>query len=259
MSATLQTLFFSPTHSSRDLALALGKGLAAALGMPQASRDLTFPPDREQSLDCGPDDILLFAFPVYAGRVPQVLEAPLSRLRGNGAVAVIAAVYGNRDYDDALLEAADLLTRQGFVVAAAGAFIAEHSVAPRVGAGRPDAQDMAVLADFARRAAAKIAAGNPAPVSVKGKRPYKDRIPAADVRPKTMDSCSKCMICVAGCPMNVISKEDPAVVATGCIRCRACVKFCPQEAKFFDDAGTAKIREMLESKCLARREPELFL
>lgn len=259
MSATLHTLFFSPTHSSRDIARALGKGLTASLDMPQKNRDMTFPPDREKSLACDPDDVLLFAFPVYGGRVPQILEAPLARLRGNGAKAVIAAVYGNRDYDDALLEAADLFTRQGFAVVAAGAFIAEHSVAPRVGAGRPDAQDMAVLADFARRAAAKIAAGNPAPVCVKGNRPYKARKPAADVRPKTADCCTRCMVCATGCPMRVISGDDPSVVAAGCIRCRACVKFCPENAKFFDDAETAKIREMLESKCLTRREPELFL
>ena len=259
MNGTLRTLFFSPTHSSRKIALVLGESLTAALGKSQENRDLTFPLDREKSLDCGPDDVLVFAFPVYGGRVPQVLEAPLSRLRGNGATAVIAAVYGNRDYDDALLEAADLLTRRGFTVAAAGAFIAEHSVAPTVGAGRPDAEDTRVLTDFAKRAAAKIAAGNPAPVSVKGKWPYKERGPAADVRPKTTDACTQCMICVAGCPMGVISKDDPAVVAAGCIRCRACVKFCPEDAKFFDDAGTAKIREMLESKCLARRETELFL
>ncbi|MGE9986550.1 4Fe-4S dicluster domain-containing protein [Desulfovibrio sp. SGI.169] len=259
MNGTLHILFFSPTHSSRGIALALGDGLNAALGMPQKNRDLTFPAGREKSLNCAPDDILVFAFPVYGGRVPRTLEAPLSRLRGNGATAVIAAVYGNRDYDDALLEAADLLTRQGFTVTAAGAFIAEHSVAPSVGAGRPDAADMAALTDFARRAAAKIAAGKPTPISVKGKRPYKDRKPATDVRPKTADSCTRCMICVAGCPMRVISRDDPAVVAEGCIRCRACVKFCPERAKFFDDAETAKIREMLESKCLTRREPELFL
>ncbi len=259
MNGTLRTVFFSPTHSSRKIAGMLADALSAALGKPQESWNLTLPLEREKSLDCGSGDVLLFAFPVYGGRVPQVLEASLSRLRGNGATAVIAAVYGNRDYDDALLEAADLLTRQGCTVVAAGAFIAEHSLAPSVGAGRPDAEDTRVLADFAERAAAKIAAGNPAPVSVKGKRPYKERGPAADVRPKTTDACSRCMICVEGCPMGVISEDDPAVVTAGCIRCRACVKFCPEGAKYFDDAGTAKIREMLESKCLARREPELFL
>ena len=259
MNRTIHTLFFSPTHSSREIARTLADGLAVSLGGEQKIRDLTFPPEREESLDCAPGDVLVFAFPVYAGRVPQLLEAPLARVRGNGATAVVAAVYGNRDYDDALLEAVDLLTRRGCTVAAAGAFIAEHSLAPGVGAGRPDAEDKCVLADFARRAAAKIAAGNPAPVSVKGNRPYKERGPATDIRPKTTDACTQCMICVQGCPMGVISEDDPHQVAAGCIRCCACVKFCPVEAKYFDDPNVAKIRTMLESRCTARRESELFL
>ena len=67
------------------------------------------------------------------------------------------------------------------------------------------------------------------------------------------------MICVQGCPMGVISEDDPHQVAAGCIRCCACVKLCPVEAKYFDDPSVAKIRAMLESRCTARREPELFL
>lgn len=112
MNRTIHTLFFSPTHSSREIARTLADGLAVSLGGEQKIRDLTFPPEREESLDCAPGDVLVFAFPVYAGRVPQLLEAPLARVRGNGATAVVAAVYGNRDYDDALLEAVDLLTRR---------------------------------------------------------------------------------------------------------------------------------------------------
>ena len=107
MSRTIHTLFFSPTHSSREIARTLADGLAVSLGGHQKIRDLTFPPEREESLDCAPGDVLVFAFPVYAGRVPQLLETPLARVRGNGAAAVVAAVYGNRDYDDALLEAGD--------------------------------------------------------------------------------------------------------------------------------------------------------
>ena len=59
--------------------------------------------------------------------------------------------------------------------------------------------------------------------------------------------------------MGVISEDDPHQVAAGCIRCCACVKLCPVEAKYFDDLNVAKIRAMLESRCTARREPELFL
>lgn len=259
MSGTVRALYFSPTRSSGKIALALAAELAGALGKASDAWDLTLPPAREKEYVCAPEDVLVFAFPVYAGRVPQVLQAPLARLTGNGAAAAVVAVYGNRDYDDALLEAVDLLTRQNCTVAAAGAFIAEHSLAPAVGAGRPDAADMRALADFARRAAAGIAAGKPAVQAVKGKRPYKERGPAADIRPKTTQACTQCMICVQGCPVGVISGDDPRTVAAGCIRCCACVKLCPEKAKYFDDENMARIKAMLESKCMQRREPELFL
>lgn len=258
MSGIVRALYFSPTHSSGKIALALAADLAGALGKASDAWDLTLPPAREKDYVCAPEDVLVFAFPVYAGRLPQLLQAPLARLTGNGAATAAVAVYGNRDYDDALLEAVDLLTRQNCTVTAAGAFIAEHSLAPLVGAGRPDARDMRALADFAKRVAAKIAAGKPA-VQVKGKRPYKERGPAADIRPKTRQTCTRCMICVQGCPVGVISGDDPGVAAAGCIRCCACVKFCPEKAKYFDDETMARIRGMLESKCTARREPELFV
>ena len=38
------------------------------------------------------------------------------------------AVYGNRDYDDTLLEMKDILTERGFTVIAGLAAIAQHSI-----------------------------------------------------------------------------------------------------------------------------------
>lgn len=259
MNGTIQTLFFSPTQSSKKIALAIADLLAANLGAKKKVQDLTLPQGRTQSAVCGPEDALVFAFPVYGGRVPHLLEATLAGLEGRGAPAVAAAVYGNRDYDDALLEATDLLTERGFKVIAAGAFIAEHSLTSKVGTGRPDAADMRIVTDFARAAANKIVAGKPGIVTVKGQRPYKERSAAAPVSPKTGDGCTDCMICVAGCPVGVISDDNPRLVNQGCIRCFACVKSCPEGAKYFDDEKIAQFRAMLESKCTARKEPELFL
>ena len=43
------------------------------------------------------------------------------------APVVPVVLYGNRDYEDALKELCDLVSEQGFVPVAAGAFIGEHS------------------------------------------------------------------------------------------------------------------------------------
>lgn len=259
MSGIMQTVYFSPTGSTRSVTTAVAEGLAALSGKKRAESDWTLPNGRGKECFCSAEDVLVFGFPVYAGRVPEVLEAPLAGLHGQGTPAVLLAVYGNRHYDDALVEGWDLLHRNGFVVVAAAAFVARHSLTAKVGSGRPDAADMAATKDFARQAASRIAATPLRPVAVKGQRPYKERPAAQPVAPETAASCTDCLVCARNCPMGVISTDDPRLVREGCIHCCACVQSCPEQAKFFDDPGIVRITAMLESRCLARREPEFFL
>ncbi|WP_411330594.1 4Fe-4S binding protein [Desulfovibrio desulfuricans] len=263
MTPRLHTVVFSPTGSSRSMAQETARVLEQELtqNMPLARGDdwdWTFPEGRAAAHTLGAEDVLVFAFPVYAGRIPPLLMEPLARLAGHGARAVPLAVYGNRHYDDALLEAVDLFVANGFSVPAAGAFVAEHSMTAKVGAGRPDAEDMAAIADFARRAASVIPCGKSATVAVPGNRPYKALPPAADIRPQTLDSCTQCGLCARVCPVRVIDADNAAQVAQGCLRCCACVKICPEQAKYFDNPQVDKIVAMLESNCRERREPEVF-
>ena len=79
-----------------------------------------------------------------------------------------------------------------------------------------------------------------------------------DIRPKTSDACTQCLLCVSQCPVQIISEDDPAVVGPGCIRCCACVKACPEKAKYFDQEPVLKIIAMLEDTCRERREPEFY-
>ena len=72
-------------------------------------------------------DIVIVGVPVYAGRVPNVLLKYLNTMSGNGALAIAVVLYGNRNYDDALLELKDILEANGFKVIAGGAFIGEHA------------------------------------------------------------------------------------------------------------------------------------
>lgn len=263
MTPSLHTVFFSPTGSSRGIAQEVARVLAQELAKNMAlargdNWDWTFPEGRAATHTLGPEDVLVFAFPVYAGRIPPLLMEPLARLAGLGARAVPLAVYGNRHYDDALLEAVDLFAANGFSVPAAGAFVAEHSMTAKVGAGRPDAEDMTAIADFARNAASVISRGKSATVAVPGNRPYKALPPAADIRPQTLDSCTQCGLCASVCPARVIDADNAAHVAQGCLRCCACVKICPEQAKYFDNPQVDKIVAMLESNCRERREPEVF-
>jgi NAD-dependent dihydropyrimidine dehydrogenase PreA subunit len=194
----------------------------------------------------------------------------LNEIRGNGALAVAVVVYGNRHYDDALIEWRDILEARGFGVIAAGAFIGEHSFSRILGQGRPDNQDMSVVAEFARRIDQKIATSPDARVSVPGKQPYrayyrpkdKDGNPASILKvvPKTSDDCIHCGLCASLCPIGSIDADDETRITGICIKCCACIKYCPMEAKYFDDANFLWHKEELEIVFTSpRREPEFFL
>lgn len=260
MAARIVSAYFSPTRTTARIVDAVVGEMAGACGLAARTVDFTLPAQRpvhEGRLSS--EDVLVLGFPVYAGRVPKLVEEELARLTGDGARAVAIGLYGNRAYDDALLEAADLLEARGFAVVAAGAFVGEHSMTARVASGRPDEDDLEAARRFGRSAAARIASGATDRPAVPGARPYKSRPAPADIRPQTTDDCTSCGACATVCPLGIVDADDPARVGEGCLRCNACVKSCPERAKFFDSEPTNAIVAMLESSCIERKEPELFL
>ena len=50
--------------------------------------------------------------PVYAGRVPALAVERLKGIKTSGVKCVIVAVYGNRAYEDALVEMQDVATER---------------------------------------------------------------------------------------------------------------------------------------------------
>lgn len=259
MTGKLAVIYFSPTHTSRTTALAVAEGLAE-LGMEAQDVDLTMAPAREGfALELGEGDVAVVGYPVYAGRVPRVLAEALAGLAGEGAVAVPVAVYGNRDFDDALVEMADILTGAGFAVPAAGAFVGEHSFTRLVGTDRPDAADVEAAVAFGAAVAAKLAAGDLSAAEPRGNRPYTDYQADLPFTPVTTDACTDCGVCAHVCPMGAIDPADVRRVDECCISCCACVKACPEAAKTFEGTPVDGVAHMLQENCAARREPETFL
>lgn len=123
----------------------------------------------------GKEDVCIVTAPSYSGRVPAPEAERLQKLSGNGAAAVLVTVYGNRAFEDTLIEMKDLLMQAGFHCAAAVAAIAEHSIMREVAAGRPDAQDEAELEDFGRQIRCVLEEGRGAEsVQVPGNHPYRE-------------------------------------------------------------------------------------
>ena len=118
--------------------------------------DFTPPSARQKHCSFGSDDVVVFGVPTIAGRVPNVLLPFLETLEGGGAMAVPVVLYGNRNFDDSLIELRNILESRGFHTVAAAAFIGEHSFSRLLAAGRPDEEDMEDADRFADYVADKI-------------------------------------------------------------------------------------------------------
>lgn len=248
-------IYFSPTGGTKKAADLLVKGLADAVvpvNLTDRNTDL-------HSVSLTPDDVAVIAVPSYGGRVPAAAIQRLSTLRGNGARAVLVCVYGNRAYEDTLVELQDTAEQIGLHTVAAVAAIAEHSIARQFAAGRPDAQDQVQLAQFAQQIRDKLAAGDQTAPAIPGNRPYK-KAGGAGMVPKPTKACVACGICAKECPVAAIDPNQPKNVdSKTCISCMRCVSVCPHGARQVNRVMLSAVGLALKKVCSERKDCELFL
>jgi len=254
-------VYYSPTGSSRKIAEAVVGGI----GNTHGHVDLTSS-GANPGIIVGRDELAVIAVPVYGGRVPVTAANRLKTVRGEGGPAVLAVVYGNRAFEDALLELKDIAMTQGFKPVAAAAFIGEHSFSTPetpVARGRPDEADLMKAAAFGLDVKTKLGTIKEEPdLSVPGNRPYKERSsPSEGMSPETDSAtCNLCGACAQACPTGaVIVAEKVSTVKEMCTRCTACVKACPTGARTWIHPGIKKIATWLNTSFGDRKEPETFM
>lgn len=254
--SVVHTVFFSPTHTSLTIADAIADGMK----IPERKVwDITYEkPAADVIIE---DGIAVIAVPVYGGRVAETAVERLLSVRGNGIPAVISVVYGNRDYEDALIELRNLVKKQGFIPVSGAAFIGEHSYSRPdrpVAEGRPDKKDTDTAFAFGSDTAdfLKGWSGDFADLHVKGNFPYKTKGAKTPQTPVTVEElCTQCGYCIEICPTQAIELQDEIVSDPGpCIKCCACVKECPNQARIFETPFTDYLFQNFSS----RRDPELF-
>ncbi len=265
----VKAVYFTGTGTTKQLVCAL----AGCLQDDFEEIDISLPAARRQPLSFSAADLVIFGLPVYAGRVPNVLLPFLRKIEGDDALAVPVVLYGNRAFDDALIELRDLLEQQGMHTVAAGAFVGQHAFSRSLAKGRPDAEDLAEaerLAQGVREKLDGMACPPDAPLEVDGTPyPYSGYyVPrgrdgeAMDIRkvhPATKDQCIHCGRCIRVCRMGSIDPSDPAKSTGICIKCGACIKACPVGAKYFSDVRYLFHIHDLEQRYARRGENKIFL
>lgn len=248
----VSAVYFSPGGSTALCA----KRVAAGLAEDFAAHDFTSRPER---LGFAGGELVVFAAPVFGGRIPGVFADFLGSVEGAGAAAVCLAVYGGRDYDDALLELADRVRERGFRVVAGAALVARHSIVTEIAAGRPDEGDRAAMDELAARVKARLAADDFSEPALPGNRPYK-KYGGVPMHPgANRQRCVKCGKCARECPVGAIPLDEPNKTDDKrCITCMHCVFACPNFARGLNPVMLAATRTMLKKACADRKEPELF-
>ncbi len=265
-------VYFSATGTTKKIVTAVAGKISDELGLEYSEFDFTFPIARAKAMSFSEADIVVFGVPVIAGRVPNVLLKYFDTFKGGGAPAAPIVLFGNRDFDDALIELKDILEKDGFNTIAAGAFVGEHSFSDILAKGRPDDEDLKEALDFSVKIAEKIKCEDniqSMPVIVDGTPyPYRDYYQPRDrngnwidirkVVPVTVERCTDCKVCVDLCPLGSIDREDVRILNGICMKCCACIKGCSESARYFDDPGFIYHREELEDVYKRRAENKVF-
>lgn len=250
----IHQITFSPTGGTRRACEYICEGIGAKPFV----TDLCVKEGQIRVPDIHEEDLVIIAMPVFAGRVPTLAVERLRLIQSNRARCAVVAVYGNRAYDDALLEMQDVATEIGFRVVAAVSAVAEHSIARVYAAGRPDSEDRRELTAFGAAIMNKLESTDKyKPLALPGNRPYRagntGPFPTADER------CTDCGTCRELCPADAIPANNlRSVDKEACISCMRCLSVCPTQARNIGQVEMMET-ERLKALCSTRKGNELFV
>lgn len=242
-------IIFSPTGGTQKVCDAIIEGV----NKPFIKIDLCDPNLEYSKFNISKEDFSIIAMPSYGGRLPKVALERFKKIVGNGSKACIVVSYGNRDYDDTLLELFNESKKIGFNINAGICAISEHSIARKYAKNRPDEIDINTLKNIGSTLLNIDTSLN----NVKGNYPYKN-YSSFGIVPKPTKKCVKCLVCYEHCPVKAIDKNTLVADPKKCISCMRCIKCCPHEARKINSVMLKLIETALKKECTIRKEIEFY-
>jgi ferredoxin len=257
-------VYYSPTGTGKTTVTAIMNGT----GLDHDIIDLTPPGSDIKNYEVSSDELAIIEAPVYSGRIATVAANRIKKLKGNNTPAVLVVMYGNRAFEDALLELKNFTSELGFRAIAGAAFIGQHafnSEKTPIATGRPDAEDIMKAEAFGEKIIEKLRGVGEIPkLEVPGNYPYivhQQRIrQGGGVVPETNpETCILCGICASVCPIACIEvAESVNTDKTKCTACSACVQNCPTSARHWTHERVLRGANRLATVHGNRKEPEVF-
>lgn len=246
------SIYFSPTKGTERIVDILTKDVKIDCKIDLSQRD-----SKEHQFTN--DDICYIAVPSYGGRVPSIAIDRLRKMKADHTKAILVVAYGNRAYEDTLLELKNEVVSIGFHPIVAIAANAEHSIMRQFGHGRPDTQDEQDLTQFASSVHTLLSQHTCTMVEVPGNEPYRE-YNGIGMKPKANKQCTLCGLCAKLCPVGAILIEHPNDIDENtCISCMRCISVCPNQARGLNPlilkAASIKMKKVFAQ----RKTNELFL
>lgn len=258
-------VYFSPTGTTKTVV----QGIANGIDLSTVELiDITSPDTRKEPLHTSDSELLIIGVPVYMGRVPALLSEWLDSIQGDNTPTVCVVVYGNRAFENALLELKDIVAKHGCVPIAGAAYIGEHSFSDSgipTAQGRPNEDDLEHAKTLGQKIREKLESmeslSRDSMVDVPGEYPYGGITKLWNVDfIAVSEDCVQCGLCAEVCPMGAVDPDNSKMIdQEKCITCCACIKSCPQNARSMKDGPVKEAQKRLYTLYNEPKSPEYFL